>query len=407
LVNLEENDTKTMPSKASAARKKSSIGKQLNENKWLVALGVALALAAAFAFFNTAREPLPADISEFHNGQPQQNAKAVRFIMVYSSECPKCEVNSSFVLLLKKNNIEFAAQKYEAGTEDGKRFIEELGLKKLPVILVDGKSLSESMIVKSDEVLSIGTPSGAMALKSFLLLLAKKHPAEVRYNSNADIFIMPELALDGKRHIDFLLGEECAPENPQHLARVDIFVDPYSTPYIKSTEAMDFYRDYYKGRMQFNYHYLPIEASKKFPEATPWGNIETLARYIVCADKQGFIQEAEHAFYARYCAIDDDNVLQPIERSNCRDSNHFGFPILGSEAELIATIDLNYDESEFAECLSALPEQFAADAALAEQLEVHRVPTVVINCKYSTHALNIDKGLCKLNPEMEHCPFYG
>ncbi|MAG22381.1 MAG: hypothetical protein CL943_03720 [Candidatus Diapherotrites archaeon] len=388
-----------------AAAKK---GNWFQENKIIVALVAILAIFVVIAVLQLSQPPETVNPDDFHTGNGTVDS-TVKFILIYSNDCPGCEIDGSFVLLLNKNGIGFAANKIEASTEDGKRIIGELGITKLPVALVDGESISQSMIVRSDDKLQISTPNGTITLRGLLELLARKYPTEVGYDIITDIFVLPELGLDGGRHTDYLLGtEECLPENPaQMFAKVDLFVDPYGTPYIKSTETVNFYRDYYSGRMDFDYHYLPIDASKNlFPADMPKGNIETMARYFACADEQGFLQKTENAFYARYCGSDDNNVLDPPERANCADSDHYGFPVLGDESALIASLDLEFDEGQFAECLSGLGERFSADSTLAEQLQIKRVPTAVINCKYSTHTINIDKALCKLDPEMEHCEFF-
>jgi len=383
----------------------------INKNYSLLAL-VGIAIIVGYLAVSSMLKPVgEIGLGDLH-GQTDAEDKYVRFFLIYNGkECNECELGNSFIGLLQKNGIKFGGQKYQSDSEEGKRFIEELGLKKIPAILVDGESISDEMIVRGDGQLQLTTEQGAVStisLENLMNVLTQSYPKEAFYDSQSNIFVLYELGLDGKRHIDYLIGTEaCEPENPQHLARVDLFIDPYSIPYINSSSAVNFYRDYYKGRMEFNYHYLPIEASTKFHPEIPWGNIENIGRYLVCMEEQGILLETESAFYASYCSLDGDETLQPNERSDCADSNHFGYPILGDEADEIAKSRLEYDEAQFAECLGRVSARFAEDTELAEKFSVYRVPTVVVNCKYATHTINLDQALCKLNPEMEHCPFFG
>ena len=384
---------------------KQAQGNWLKENAIALVLAIVLVGVAGYALMNAFPEPTPVDISDFHNTNVETEPEIVKFFMVYNKDCKKCEIDSSFVLLLGKNGIKYDGQKYNASGEEGKEFIDELGLEKLPATIIDGESLTDNMIIRSDPVLQIGTPTGIITLNDFLILLSTTYPNEVKYSSAGNFFIIQELSLDGKNHIDFLPNTEtCLPEEEGKVARVDIFTDPYSAPYIKSLGTINKIREERGEELEINYHYWPIEASRKFNPQIPWGNIENFGRYLVCANEWGILPEAESLFYARYCTLDDNNVLSSVEMENCSDSSRFGAPLLGGDTDKIVksepALEMFTDKEKFGTCLVEFPEIRDASAALAQQLQVFRVPTVVVNCKYTGHTTNIEKLLCEANPEL-------
>ncbi len=381
----------------------------LDQNKLLVALVAVVAITAWLAFTSLPTGLPEASVGEFHKASGTiftvDTAERIKFFLIYSAECEGCEIDGSFVKLLNKNEIKFSAKKIEASTEEGQEFVRQLGLRKLPVAVIDATSITDSMNVKSDENLRFSTES--INLKILLDAFVIKFPNDTSYDADSQAYVLTELSLDGAKHVDFIAADECLPEEEGMLARVDLFVDPYGAPFIKAKDTLDFYRSIYKDRMEFNFRYLPVDASKTFPLDTPRGNIETIARYFACAEKEGKLEQAENAFYARYCAFNDDDLLDASERQNCEDSNHFGFLISGDEAQEIADKELGLDKQAFGKCLEELPEQFNNDTFLADYLRTYRAPTVVVNCNYAGHVSNIDQVLCKFNPELEHCAYFG
>jgi hypothetical protein len=386
-------------------RAKRDSGKWLKENKTALILAVALVIVAGYATIILSPTPDDVNVGNFHGNENGNGTGIVtqdvvpKMFLIYSKECNGCHAGNSFELLLRKNGIEFAVEEVEASTLEGQQFVKELNLKKLPILIIDATSLSDSLIIQADESLKIG--AGSIGLKSLMNVLSINFPNNVLFHPPADIYTMQEVGLDGEVHVDILNDSEaCLPEEGK-LAKVDVFTDPYSENYLKSRETLQILQEQYKGRIDFQYHFLPLFF--EFPAEIPRGNITDLSKFLVCADEQGFLAEAEDAFYARYCSISDNNLFEPFEAQNCKDSSHYGLPLVGDETHMIAGMDLNYDKQQLNDCLYDIENKFTEDEVLAKKLQVFLVPTVTVNCKYSTHAKGLAKALCELNPEIDHC----
>jgi hypothetical protein len=386
-------------------RAKRDSAKWLRENKTALLLAIALVIVAGYATIVLSPDPDNVNLGNFHGNENGNGTGIVtqdtvpKMFLIYSGECSGCHAGNSFELLLRKNNIEFVVEEVEASSPEGQQFVEELSLKKLPALIIDATSLSDSLIIQADENIKIG--AGSIGLKSLLNVFSINFPKNISFLSTANIYIMQEVSLDGEIHIDLLNeSEACLPEEGK-LARVDVFTDPYSENYLKSRETLQILQEQYKGRIEFYYHFLPLFFD--FPAEIPRGNITDLSKFLICANEQGFLAEAEDAFYARYCSITDNNLFEPFEAQNCKDSSHYGLPLVGDETHMIAGMDLNYNKQQLNDCLYDIENKFTEDEVLAEELQVFLVPTVTVNCKYSTHAKGLAEALCELNPEIDHC----
>ncbi len=403
--NVEELKNKVVKKAPKHKRAKRNSVKWLKENKTALLLALALVIVAGYATIVLSPNPDNVNIGNFHGNGAGNGAGIVKqgatpkMFLIYSGQCVGCHAGNSFELLLRKNDIDFVVEEVKASTSDGQQFVKELNLKKLPVLIIDATSLSDSVIVQADENLKIS--SGSIGLKSLMNVLSINFSENISYHQEGGIYIMQEVGLDGKVHVDILNDSNaCLPEEGK-LARVDVFTDPYSENYLKARETLQILQEQYKGRIDFHYHFLPLFF--EFPAEIPAGNIKELSKFLVCADEQGFLSEAEDAFYARYCGINDNNLFEPFEAQNCKDSSHYGLPLVADETHMISGMDLNYNKQQLNDCLYEIEDHFAEEREFAEELQVFLVPTVTVNCKYSAHALGLAKALCELNPQIDHC----
>ena len=177
-------------------RAKRDSAKWLRENKTALLLAVALVIVAGYATIVLSPDPNTVNLGNFHgNENGTGNGTGIvtqdafpKMFLIYSRDCEACHAGNSFELLLRKNEIDFVAEEVEASTFEGQQFIEELNLKKLPVLIIDATSLSDSLVVQADESLKIA--SGSIGLKSLMNVLSINFPNNISFHPTADIYII-------------------------------------------------------------------------------------------------------------------------------------------------------------------------------------------------------------------------
>ena len=371
---------------------------------------IAIAIIGAATLFG----PEEAGVEDFWNGNgsgagPSQLSKdQLKMIVVTSDRCPGCHIGSSMQVLFEENDLNYAVMEYEEGTVDGKAFIEALDLNKLPAFIIEGESLTNGMLVETNQ--------GKRPVKELFDSFVEKGKGSYAEG----IYVFPEMFLDDLSHSNLLLGEPCGDKGN---LTIHFFLDPYDPHTIKRSKdienAMYFLEAEPDLNATFFYTYLPtystalaqayLNAFGGSPE-TVRDNIEGVARYLVCANERSVESFAnmEKAIYSTYCDIEWE-VIQGADVTplwKCGDSNHFGFFLNGEEL-IEATEKAGVENDvDFGFCLYNVEKKFPAMKALAEKAGIERTPTAMINCQYEVPVTSLFEAICLLDEGYGFCKQY-
>ncbi len=375
---IKEGAAEKTPGKSRVGKRKTAawLSTYWKEAAAIVVLG--LVLLAAF----TVLQPPKASVEDFWEGQDGEGADTLKMIIVKSDRCQLCELNNSLETMFKKNGIPYVVRKYDEQSMEGQKFINELGLEKLPAFLIDGRDMNDEWKVK--------TKSGFSPLGDVLFFYVNTGQAEYE----EDVFVFYELSLDLQPHTSLLLGEACG--TAEHIL-VQYFADPYDLATIATSVDMEALIDMFDNyNVEFVYGYLPTAASTGMEEAYTKDTVETAAKHLMCANDLGVdeFRALEHAAYNRYCDLNLDADSYYEKLYNCGDSNRFGHPLTGEEVmESVEEAGLAGD-IQYNICLEGYKTRFDASKALAEAWRIDKSPTLVVNCTYETHPRNAHKIIC-------------
>ncbi|MCX6799261.1 MAG: hypothetical protein NTW59_04165 [Candidatus Diapherotrites archaeon] len=410
----------TRKSRAAAKEKKAvskiAVWAKKEKNTTLIIAVVAcIAIAlAALAFLG----PKGGNIEDFWR-QPDGEKDTLRLIIITSQQCPGCEQNNSIEQMFVKNGIQYAPNEIELESADGQSMLASLELmgvkiQKIPSYIIDERSVTNSMLVK--------TASGSIALLGDVL---HYYVNQGKGDYNNSVFVFPELYLDGQQHINIILGQQCGTKGN---ISIRVFTDPYCTTCIISSSSMENLVDLLGSgtagdlNVLFRYSYLPTDSVSmqraiinnqlakdpnmdvNYAAKITKENVETAATHLACASYVG-IREfnlLEKTLYGIYCDQSGDGVADFNELATCNDSNHWGIPLLGEEVMSAVEKAGLKDNILYNACLYTAQETEKAKA-LAEQWDIDRTPTVVVNCKYEVPPENTITAICKINSDLSVC----
>lgn len=377
----------------------------LKKNHVIVAGVLCIAIVAVLVL--TVTMPKTAEVGDFWD---KQNENAVlKMIVVASDRCPGCEKDSSLETLFKANGISYEVNVFEESSSDGTGLIRSIGIEKLPAFVIEEKSISDGMVVK--------TKSGFAPLKDVLHFYVSQ--GNGKYEDG--IFMFPEMDLEGieeAKRTKLLLGEACG--NETNFV-VQYFADPYDPNTIAYSRGFENFRDLLESNkdinVSFKYNYLPTYSrvmEAKYLEmfggsqGVVRGNIEGAAKYLVCAnDAFGtkYFNRLERALYSTYCEF-DFNLTESQDISGllaCADSNHYNVFINGEEL-LKATRDATiYDGVKMGECLYTVDQKFALSQAIAQKAGIKTTPVVLVNCIYEVPLEQALTAVCVINNRLDFC----
>ncbi|MBN1940812.1 MAG: hypothetical protein JW772_01375 [Candidatus Diapherotrites archaeon] len=352
---------------------------------FVTAIFAVIIVAGVFAILSM-HTPMQLSVLDFENAdtEPVSTDVIPKVIVLISKECPNCESNNSFLTLLTQNNIEFLMERVDIDSEDGQKIVKSFGIKRVPMVLLDEKSIGDSIIVN--------TKSGMQPLTEVL----EDYALYEQIYKKGDIYIIPEIELDNRAHVEMFLDvNSCGSED---VVRVDLFDDPYCAPCAKAAATISSVEKDFGENIEVHYNFLPIDSRQML---FTWDQIIPFPNYAICMQRQGQLELFRSVVYAYYCNP-DQNVLDANSLENCENSSAFHFPI--PEDRLKQAFDLTpIDKTDFAQCLTAIENEKPEMITTAHSYDIRGVPTVLVNCKYVTHAENIGQAICSANPLLEQC----
>jgi len=398
----EENAPKKAAGKKSGKNALAWLKKE--KNAW-IAVGAIICIAVIFAGMGYFA-PKQQDVSDFWSWRDSTPGKLKMFIIT-SGRCPGCEENNSIEQMFKMNNAGYAAQKVEETSPDGKEMIAALGIAKLPAYVIDERSITNSMLVKTKN-------SGLALLKDVLHFYVDSGMGDY----NAGIFVFPELFLDSLPHSSLLLGEPCGNKNS---FVVNVFTDPYCPQCIARSVDMENIVEIladYNALSLFLYNYLPTESvnmelriardnNEDYISSVARENVETAGKSLVCAGYAGVEKfvSLEKLLYGKYCDLSGDSIADANELENCAGSSHWGKPLLGEEVmDAVQKAGLSENIAYLA-CMDNVETTMRATAALAKKAGIGRIngATALVNCTYEVPVEKTIAAACAINSSLSIC----
>jgi hypothetical protein len=367
----------------------SGFGKILENRLFPVLLSIvfiAIIAAGVLLIFSMNAPQQLSVLLDFKHADTSQKHIA-KFMILYSQDCAGCEEDNSFIALLEENRIAYMKEKIEIGSEDGKKLVSIIMPKRVPLVILDGKSLDSTMKIK--------TKGGFDSLKNVLDDYYVRIEKIVKWN---DSYLIPEIAFDERGHVEMLLDVNSCGSNDK--IRVDLYTDPYCAPCALSTVSLEENKELFGNKIDFNYNFFPLDSKKML---YTWEKISPFANYSICASRQGKLREFQAPVYKYYCAP-DQNVLDYNGLERCSESPNFHRPIpadILSEAMDFARID----KTQLGSCLEQVEKDKPLMVSTASAYGINEVPHVVLNCKFITHADNMKNGVCAVNPKIPECNF--
>jgi len=377
----------------------------LEKNPAVVAGVVCIVIVAVLAAVIMA--PNNASVDDFWN--KQSGNALLKMIVVRSDRCPACEVGSSLENLFKANGISYEINVFEESSSDGQGLIQSMGIEKLPAFIIEEKSISDSIVVK--------TKSGSAPLKDVLHYYVSQ--GDGKYEEG--IFMFPEMDLEGveeAKRAKLLLGEACG--NETNFV-VQYFADPYDPNTIEYSRSFENFRDLLESNkdinVSFKYNYLPtysqfmenkyLELFGGNPEIVR-ENIQGAGKYLICAnDAFGtkYFNRLERELYSTYCGF-DFNAAEPTDINGllaCADSNHYNVFINGEELEKATRDAAIYDGIIMSECLYTVDQKIVLSQAIAQKAGIKTTPVVLVNCQYEVPLEQALTAVCTINSGLDFC----
>jgi len=374
----------TMPEKKEKPKKKQKIqAKKILTNPVFVSAIAIIIIALGFMALSFSEAPKELGINDFEHANTEK-IHVAKIIVLVSEECDECEYDNSFIRTLSENGIVFAAEEYDISSEEGKRIVDWLGVKKIPVVLLDSQTIDDTMKVK--------TNSGYFTLKDVLdEYLKYEMILEID-----DIYIIPEIELDNAPHVGmFIDRESCGTEEK---IRVDLYTDPYCLPCAHANATVSGILEKFGDSIDFNYNFFPVDSKKIL---YTWEKISPWANYSICAARQGKLDNFNLVTYTYYCNPEkqayDLNSLK-----HCYESPNFHIPMPIDKIKE-ATVYARLDIEELGNCFEQIEKDKPKMIETARTLAISEVPVVVVNCRYVTHAEDLERAICKANPSLEEC----
>ncbi|MDD5148715.1 MAG: hypothetical protein PHH08_04595 [Candidatus ainarchaeum sp.] len=381
----EGKNEKQLPVEEKAHRKNASAG--LLGNRYFPAIFsiavIAVIIAGAFAIWsmNAPQVLVLNDFTPADTGLPH----VAKIILLYSKDCVDCENDNSFLNLLEENKIAYARQKIEINSEDGKKLVSIIQPRRIPLVILDAKSLDSTMAIK--------TQGGSDTLKSVLDDYYVRSEQVIKWQ---DSYIIPEISFDERPHIEMLLDANTC--GSKQKIQADLFTDPYCAPCALATASLGEAKAQYADFIDFNYNFFPIDARRMLFQ---WEQISPVANYSICASRQGRLEEFQAVVYKYYCAP-DQNSLDLNSLQHCSESPNFHFPVPQEKLnEAIAFAGI--DKTELGNCLEQIEKDKPLMISTGKGYGIAEVPQVVLNCRFVTHAENLKNGLCAVNPSLQGC----
>lgn len=386
-----EKSPEAMPEKEKTAEEKKPEEKkqEKGQNRFLVysaiisVIAIAIIAIGAWYLMSPAQDAMPLSITDFEHADTEKMHIA-KVIVLISDECEQCEYDNSFIRMLTLNGIRFAAEEIDVKSEEGQKIASWLGAKKIPIVLLDATTIDDTMAVK--------TASGYFTLEDVLgdyLRIEQIAKAD-------DIYVIPEINLDNAPHVEMFLDKNyCGTEDK---VVVDLYTDPYCAPCALASLKVNSAVEKFGDAMDFNYNFYPLDSKKML---YTWEKISPFANYSICAARQGKLEAFQSSAYAYYCNSEqgtyDQNSLQV-----CIESPNYRIPMPIDELlEAISAAEL--DITELGNCLEQIEKDKPKMIETAEDYWIFEVPKVVVDCKYITHAEDIERAVCKARPDLEAC----
>ncbi len=359
---------------------------------WIMA-GVILVLGLAYVLSQNNPEK-NININEIKEGEGKINYLNIA-IITDKELCPDCEKYSSFLELLKKNNIAYKLLIWDKNSQVWEETKKRYNILHYPTYLIDENSIKVNMLIK--------TNSGKRAnLKEVLDFYISKYREEmnysgmpkykIRYHKTDKIYVVEDVFdWDFKQHISYIADSN---SDLNKAKEIKLFYDPFD-PF--------FLENYYKFKpklkdLNIDFYFYPQETArfeKEYFEGkgeySGWLNVP---KYFICMSEQNLFWDFADIYVKYYCDVNSINEAP----DKCAESKHAGYPL--SDDELVQLRDKmkekGLDLVLFAICYGKGNIKIEEQKEEAKKLHVYEAPTLIVQDRYQGYLTNPEILFCGL-----------
>lgn len=341
----------------------------------LLVLGILIGVAIVTMW---GPKPQPVDLGNHDNNQsriPIDLAfRTVPVTVLYSSECKTCRQTNTIEELFKVREIPYTLTKVDANTGEGKKIVERFNVQRVPTVIVDAEKMR--------------------------FYPATNTSFERNFRLIERAYVIPEVNLNDNYYFASYYLEEvpgyCANADKPVIVQFDDFYNGLNT--LGKGKFYGFTNDFNK-EVDFKYSYTQTTTSRDANAVL--GNI-----FLMCAGQQGKYLEMEKAMNGIYCNNPfkgDETIITDAEIAGCTSlSNHYGTALSQFELD-VAVQRAGLDMNKFKECYENRQVYYNNARQAAEDLEISRVGTFLVDCRETVSLEGLRGAFCARHPEVEAC----